>query len=204
MISYIAFEGIEGAGKSTVINAVDRYLRDRGVVVTTVREPGATKVGEQIRSILLDQDIELDAWAEALLFAAARAHLVREVVQPAMDRGEVVLSDRSVFSSLAYQGGGRQLGVDRVRMVNAAGLAGIWPHRVVLLRVDANTGLARQDVADRIGSEGVAFQARVARTFDSLVESDPERFAVIDASQESDTVVQAVLVEIERWLWTPS
>ncbi len=204
MISYIAFEGIEGAGKSTVINAVDRYLRDRGVVVTTVREPGATRVGEQIRSILLDQDIELDAWAEALLFAAARAHLVREVVQPAMERGEIVLSDRSVFSSLAYQGGGRQLGVDRVRMVNAAGLAGIWPHRVVLLRVDAKTGLARQDIADRIGSEGIAFQARVAQTFDALVESDPERFAVIDANQKSDAVVQAVLVEIERWLWTPS
>ncbi|VAW00972.1 Thymidylate kinase, partial [hydrothermal vent metagenome] len=141
MISYIAFEGIEGAGKSTVISAVESYLVDRGIVVTTVREPGATKVGEQIRSILLDQDIELDAWAEALLFAAARAHLVRKVVQPALDRGEVVLSDRSVFSSLAYQGGGRRLGVDRVRMVNAAGLGGIWPHRVVLLRVDAKTGL---------------------------------------------------------------
>ena len=204
MISYIAFEGIEGAGKSTVINAVDRYLRDRGVVVTTVREPGATRVGEQIRSILLDQDIELDAWAESLLFAAARAHLVREVVQPAMERGAIVLSDRSVFSSLAYHGGCRQLGVDRVRMVNAAGLAGIWPHRVVLLRVDAKTGLARQDIADRIGSEGIAFQARVAQTFDALVESDPERFAVIDANQQSDAVVQAVLVEIERWLWTPS
>jgi dTMP kinase len=200
MISYIAFEGIEGAGKSTIINAVDRYLRDRGIVVTTVREPGATKVGEQIRSILLDQDIDLDPWAEALLFAAARAHLVREVVQPAMDRGEIVLSDRSVFSSLAYQGGGRQLGVDRVRMVNAAGLAGIWPHRVVLLRVDAEIGLGRQDIADRIGSEGIAFQTRVAQTFDSLVESDPERFAVIDASQPSNAVIEAVLVEIERWI----
>lgn len=200
MISYIAFEGIEGAGKSTVISAVESYLVDRGIVVTTVREPGATKVGEQIRSILLDQDIELDAWAEALLFAAARAHLVRKVVQPALDRGEVVLSDRSVFSSLAYQGGGRRLGVDRVRMVNAAGLGGIWPHRVVLLRVDAKTGLGRQHVADRIGSEGVEFQDRVAETFDSLVESDPERFAVIDASQTSDAVVQAVLREVQRWL----
>ncbi|NOX21774.1 MAG: dTMP kinase [Actinobacteria bacterium] len=200
MISYIAFEGIEGAGKSTAISAVESYLVDRGIVVTTVREPGATKVGEQIRSILLDQDIELDAWAEALLFAAARAHLVRKVVQPALDRGEVVLSDRSVFSSLAYQGGGRRLGVDRVRMVNAAGLGGIWPHRVVLLRVDAKTGLGRQHVADRIGSEGVEFQDRVAETFDSLVESDPERFAVIDASQTSDAVVQAVLREVQRWL----
>jgi len=200
MISYIAFEGIEGAGKSTAISAVESYLVDRGIVVTTVREPGATKVGEQIRSILLDQDIELDAWAEALLFAAARAHLVRKVVQPALDRGEVVLSDRSVFSSLAYQGGGRRLGVDRVRMVNAAGLGGVWPHRVVLLRVDAKTGLGRQHVADRIGSEGVEFQDRVAETFDSLVESDPERFAVIDASQTSDAVVQAVLREVQRWL----
>lgn len=204
MISYIAFEGIEGAGKSTVMAAVEEVLHDRGVPVTTVREPGATRVGEQIREILLDLGSTIDPWAEAMLFAAARAHLVRDIVQPALDRGEIVLSDRSVFSSLAYQGGGRDLGIEQVRMVNAAALGGIWPDRVILLRVDPTTGIDRQDVVDRIGAEGIEFQTRVANAFDTLVAADPERFAVINASEPIASVVQASVREVERWLWTPS
>lgn len=204
MISYIAFEGIEGAGKSTVMAAVEEVLLGKGVPVTTVREPGATRVGEQIREILLDLGSTIDPWAEAMLFAAARAHLVRDIVQPALDRGEIVLSDRSVFSSLAYQGGGRDLGIEQVRMVNAAALGGIWPDRVILLRVDPTTGIDRQDVADRIGAEGIEFQTRVANAFDALVAADPERFAVINASEPIASVVQASVREVERWLWTPS
>ena len=111
-----------------------------------------------------------------------------------------VVSDRSVYSSLAYQGGGRQLGIDAVRSVNEPGLEGVWPQLVILLRVDAIAGLGRQRIADRIGREGVEFQQRVADAFDELAIAEPDRFAVIDAGRPLGDVVTAALREIgERW-----
>jgi dTMP kinase len=197
---YIAFEGIEGAGKSTVAEKVADQLRDGTNRVVTVREPGGTRTGERIRGVLLDTDGSPGPWAEALLFAAARAQLAEEVVGPALAAGDWVVSDRSVYSSLAYQGGGRQLGIDAVRSVNEPGLAGVWPQLVILLRVDAIAGLGRQRIADRIGREGVEFQQRVADAFDELAIAEPDRFAVIDAGRPLGNVVTAALREIgERW-----
>lgn len=197
---YIAFEGIEGAGKSTVAEEVADKLRDGSNRVVTVREPGGTRTGERIRGVLLDADGTPGPWAEALLFAAARAQLAEEVVGPALAAGDWVVSDRSVYSSLAYQGGGRQLGIDAVRSVNEPGLAGVWPQLVILLRVDAVAGLERQRIADRIGREGVEFQQRVADAFDELAIAEPHRFAVIDAGRPLGDVVTAALREIgERW-----
>jgi dTMP kinase len=197
---YIAFEGIEGAGKSTVAEKVAEQLRDDANQVVTVREPGGTRTGERIRGVLLDADGTPGHWAEALLFAAARAQLAEEVVGPALAAGNWVVSDRSVYSSLAYQGGGRQLGIDAVRSVNEPGLAGVWPQLVILLRVDAIAGLGRQRIADRIGREGVEFQQRVADAFDELAIAEPDRFAVIDAGRPLGDVVTAALREIgERW-----
>ncbi len=197
---YIAFEGIEGAGKSTVAEKVADQLRDGTNRVVTVREPGGTRTGERIRGVLLDTDGSPGPWAEALLFAAARAQLAEEVVGPALAAGNWVVSDRSVYSSLAYQGGGRQLGIDAVRSVNEPGLAGVWPQLVILLRVDAIAGLGRQRIADRIGREGVVFQQRVADAFDELAIAEPDRFAVIDAGRPLGDVVTAALREIgERW-----
>lgn len=197
---YIAFEGIEGAGKSTVAEKVADELRDGTNRVVTVREPGGTRTGERIRGVLLDTDGSPGPWAEALLFAAARAQLAEEVVGPALAAGDWVVSDRSVYSSLAYQGGGRQLGIDAVRSVNEPGLAGVWPQLVILLRVDAIAGLGRQRIADRIGREGVEFQQRVADAFDELAIAEPDRFAVIDAGRPLGNVVTAALREIgERW-----
>jgi dTMP kinase len=195
---YIAFEGIEGAGKSTVAQHVRERLEVDGHRVVQVREPGGTAVGERIRAILLGNDLAPEPWTEALLFAAARAQLATEIVGPALDDGFWVLSDRSVYSSLAYQGAGRGLGIDSVRAVNEPGLLGVWPCLVVLLVVDPRWGLARQAVGDRIGDEGIEFQQAVADGFETLASSEPDRFVTIDAEAALDDVVDAAYRAIRR------
>jgi dTMP kinase len=197
---YVAFEGIDGAGKTTVARLVaDRFTAD-GDVVVFVREPGGTPVGEEIRRVLLDRSGTMAAWPEAMLFAAQRAQLAVDVIEPALAEGRVVVSDRSVYSSLAYQGGARRLGIETVRAVNAAGLGECWPNQVVLLRLDAETGLAREDEADRISVAGVTFQQRVAEAYDELLAAEPERFIVVDAAQPLDEVVESAVEQIRsRW-----
>lgn len=189
---YVALEGIEGAGKSTVAERLAAMISAGGTEVVRVREPGGTTPGERIRSVLLDHGPDMAHWTEALLFAAARAELASRVVGPALNRGAWVVSDRSVYSSLAYQGGGRGLGIDEVRAVNEPGLRGVWPALVVLLRIDPADGLRRQEVPDRIGAEGVEFQATVAGAFDEVARREPELFVVVDASAPLDEVVAAV------------
>jgi dTMP kinase len=197
---YVALEGIEGTGKSTIASRLAGYLDGRGLDVLRVREPGGTATGERIRHILLDRGGSVAPWSEALLFAAARAQLAADVVGPALRSGKWVVSDRSVYSSLAYQGGGRGLGVAEVRAVNAPGLGDVWPELIVLLRLDAATGLARQHDADRIGGEGVDFQTRVGETFDQLAAAEPDRFCVVDASADLATVWDVVRERVEmRW-----
>ncbi len=197
---YIALEGIEGTGKSTIAVRLAAHLQQRGIDVLRVREPGGTATGERIRHVLLDPDGTVSPWSEALLFAAARAQLAYELVGPALRAGRWVVSDRSVYSSLAYQGGGRGLGVDAVRAVNAPGLGDVWPEMVLLLRLDAATGLARQNDPDRIGSEGVAFQNAVAAAFDALAETEPHRFVVVDATADIDVVWAEIQDRVEeRW-----
>lgn len=197
---YIALEGIEGTGKSTIAARLATHLASRDVDVLRVREPGGTATGERIRHMLLDPGGSVAPWSEALLFAAARAQLAHELVGPALRAGRWVVSDRSVYSSLAYQGGGRRLGIAEVRAVNEPGLGEVWPEMVVLLRLDAATGLARQEDPDRIGGEGVRFQAAVAEAFDKLAAVEPNRFVVVDASRTVDAVFAGVLAHVEgRW-----
>ena len=199
-IRYVAFEGIDGAGKSTVAGGAAEAFRAAGQDVVVVREPGGTAVGESIRHVLLDRGGSMGPWAEAMLFAAQRAQLAVEVIAPALAAGRVVVGDRSVYSSLAYQGGARRLGIEEVRRVNAAGLQGIWPGLVVLLRVDAETGLAREDEADRISIEGARFQAAVGKAYDALAAAEPDRFIVLDARRPVSEVVDAAVKEvIARW-----
>ena len=198
---YIALEGIEGTGKSTIAVRLAEYLEKRGIDVLRVREPGGTTTGERIRHVLLDPGGSVAPWSEALLFAAARAQLARELVGPALESGRWVVSDRSVYSSLAYQGGGRGLGVTTVRSVNEPGLGEVWPEMVILLRLDPVTGLARQEDADRIGSEGVEFQAAVAQAFDDLAALEQDRFVVVDAAGDVETVWHTVIKHVEdRWV----
>jgi dTMP kinase len=200
MIRYLAVEGIDGAGKSSVARAVAASLTDAGHEVLIVREPGGTVTGEAIREILLDRSDPLEGWTEALLFAAARAQLAARVVAPALAEGRVVVSDRCVYSSLAYQGAGRGLGVAAVRAVNESGLQGVWPEKVVLLRVAADTGLARERRADRISREGIELQERVAEAYDHLAAAEPDRFIVVDASRPFAEVVAAAVSAVEA-LW---
>lgn len=191
-LRYIAFEGVEGAGKSTVVRALAARLRADGHEVIEVREPGGTELGDAIRGLLLDGDRPMAPWAEAALFAAARAQLAAEVVRPALARGAWVLSDRTVYSSLAYQGGARDLGLETVRTLNALALDGTWPELVVWLDVAPSVGLDRQENGDRIGSEDLAFHERVASTFALLAETEPERVVRVDASGDVDLVVDTI------------
>ncbi|MGH8873646.1 MAG: dTMP kinase [Acidimicrobiia bacterium] len=197
---YLALEGVEGAGKSTVADLLAEELRQSGREVTLVREPGATRLGEGIRRLLLHSEGEMAPWAEALLFAAQRAQLAVEVVGPALASGRWVVSDRCYYSSLAYQGGGRGLGVEEVRMVNEAGLGDVLPDLVVVLDIDVEQGLARQVIADRIGGEGLAFQRLVADTYRRLAANEPARLGLVDASAPVETVVKRVRTMVEERL----
>ncbi len=197
---YIALEGIEGTGKSTIAARLTHHLEGLGHDVLRVREPGGTATGERVRRVLLDPDGSVSPWSEAMLFSAARAQLAHELVGPALRAGSWVVTDRSVYSSLAYQGAGRGLGVAAVRAVNEPGLGEVWPELVILLRLDAETGLARQEDPDRIGGEGVAFQATVADAFDELAVAEPDRFVLVDGSLAVDDVWDRVLAHVEgRW-----
>ena len=192
MTGYIAIEGVDGAGKSTVASAVTARLRSLGRAAELVREPGGTSLGEDIRHVLLHGDA-MTPWAEALLFAAQRAQLAATVIAPALAEGTMVVTDRSYYSSLAYQGGGRGLGVEKVRAVNEAGLAGVVPDVVVVLWLDPDTALARQAAVDRIGGEGREFQRTVAETYRLLAAEDPDRVHLLDAARPLDDVVDDIV-----------
>ena len=198
MSRYVALEGIDGAGKTSVGTALALLLEKAGHEVVRVREPGGTAVGEGLRRILLDGP-SVTPWAEVLMFAAARAQLVTEVIRPALDRGAWVLSDRSVYSSLAYQGAGRGLGMDRVRRINRPGLAGTWPELVVMLAVSPREGLARQARPDRIGSQGLPFLEAVAGGFARLASEGQDRFVVVDAGRPIEHVVADAWDALEAW-----
>ena len=179
----IAFEGVEGSGKSTQLDLLRQAPvgRPREVVVT--REPGGTAAGERVRALLLDPEVELDPRAEALLFAAARAELVAEVIRPALERGAVVLCDRYLDSSLAYQGGARGIGRGPVEEVNRFATGGLLPDLVVLLDLDPAEGLGRRGRGrDRIEAQDLGFHRRVRQAFRDLAAADLGRFAVVDAA----------------------
>lgn len=193
---YLAVEGVDGAGKTTVARALVAVLETRGEDVLLVREPGGTPTGEAIRRILLHSDDLVAAWTEAMLFAASRAQLAAEVIGPALRAGKVVVSDRTVYSSLAYQGGARGLGIEKVRRVNEAGLQGVWPDHVLLLQVDAAAALDREDAADRISVEGVALQRKVSEAYAQIAAAEPGRFTVIDASRPIEEVISDAIAAV--------
>jgi dTMP kinase len=200
--SFIAFEGVEGAGKGTQIAMVEQYLREAGMPVLVTREPGGTRAGELIRTMLLDPATgTLDARAEAMLFAAARAQTVASVIRPALAEGKIVICDRYVDSSLAYQGAGRGLGEADVLSLNVWGTQGLFPDLVILLHVEPELGLARStEEPDRMEREGQAFLAKVADGYLRIAEEHPERFVVIDAAREPSEVFDDVRAAIEKAL----
>ena len=205
---FITLEGIDRSGKSTQVERLCSSLCAQGLPVgvlqgspgavragTWLREPGGTPTGEAVREILLHRRHDVAPWAEALLYAAARAQLVRDVVAPSLEAGLVVVLDRYVDSSLAYQGHARGLGVDDVFDLNLRATAGLLPDLTVLLRVDAGRA-ARRDGGppDRLEAEGLVFQTAVATGYEALARRWPERIKVVDGEREPG----AVAADIER------
>ena len=186
----ISVEGLDGAGKTTLIAGLAPALG-----ATALREPGGVELSERIRTLVADPELAVDARAEALLYAAARAQLVAERLRPLLADGGTVVLDRYVDSSLAYQGGGRELGVEAIRELNVFGTGGLIPDRTLLLRIDPERGLARiaDRGADRLELAGGEFFARVAHTYDALAAAEPDRFVVLDATEPPDTVLAAAL-----------
>ncbi|MBX6357230.1 MAG: dTMP kinase, partial [Micromonosporaceae bacterium] len=215
---FVVFEGGDGAGKSTQVALLAAKLRGSGREVVVTREPGATKLGEQIRALLLDSaDETLTPRAEALLYAADRAHHVATVVRPALARGAVVISDRYVDSSLAYQGAGRTLPMDEVSWLSTWATAGLKPDLVVLLDVDPAVGLQRARRrgcespaspsfeptplgTDRLERESLEFHERVRYAFLDLAANDPSRYLVLDASRPVDELAAEVADRVEETL----
>jgi dTMP kinase len=187
----ITVEGIDGAGKTTLAGALAAALPAQ-----LLREPGGVELSERIRAIVKDDALAIDARAEALLYAAARAQLVAERLEPLLAAGTDVLLDRFTDSSLAYQGGARGLGFDAVAQLNAFATRGLAPDRTLLLRIAPAAALARLTArggADRLENEGLAFAAATAAAYDELAAAEPERFVVIDAAQPPDAVLRDAL-----------
>jgi dTMP kinase len=194
----ITVEGLDGAGKTTLVAGLSAALEERGDRVVVLREPGGVEVSERIRELLKDPELTIDPRAEALLYAAARAQLVAMELRPLLDAGTTVVLDRFVDSSLAYQGAGRGLGIEEIRALNAFGTGGLEPDRTLLLRIDPGAGLARisDRPADRLEQEDVAFFAAIAAAYDALAAAEPERIAVIDAAQSPDAVLADALAAL--------
>jgi dTMP kinase len=199
---FIAFEGVEGAGKGTQLSRAEEYLRDQGHDVLVTREPGGTDTGEKIRQVLLDPSTgKLDPRAEALLFAASRAQTVSHVIRPGLAEGKVVISDRYVDSSLAYQGWARGLGEADVLSLNVWATQGLFPDLVILLHVEPERGLLRSTASpDRMELEGQDFHAKVSDAYLRIAEEHPERFVVVDAEVGPDEVFAQVREALDKAL----
>lgn len=197
----IAFEGIEGCGKSTQIERVAAWLQGRiRCPVLVTREPGGTPLGSQLRQLLLHSPGPVDPRAELLLYAADRAQHVDQVIKPALDQGYWVLCDRFTDSTLAYQGYGRGLGLALIRQLNTIATAGLVPDLTIWLRLDAATGLARakqRSQGDRIEQAELAFHQRVQAGFEAIAQQYPEGRLVVDASMDADTITSAICAALQ-------
>jgi dTMP kinase len=196
----ITIEGIDGAGKTTLAEALETELSRRGHDVRLLREPGGVAAAERVRELVKDPALQIGARAEALLYAAARAQLVEEAIDPLLERGTWVLLDRFIDSSLAYQGAGRSLGIDAVRAINEFGTGGRRPDRTLLLVVDPQTGRersrVRSEAIDRLEAEDDDFFERIASAYLELAAEDEQRIRKIDADQPPERVFAAALAEL--------
>jgi dTMP kinase len=193
----ITIEGIDGAGKSTLARSLTEVLAARGEPVELIREPGGVEVSERIRALLIDPEMPVSPRAEALLYAAARAQLVEQRLEPRLTAGAVLILDRFVDSSLAYQGAGRGLGVEQIGLVNRFATGPLDPDRTLLLDVPAAVGRARiHDPPDRLEREGTEFFETIARAYRELAREQPLRIRRIDARLSPEEVLRAALAAL--------
>lgn len=192
---FVTIEGIDRSGKTTQARMLCEALGDEALAV---REPGGTAVGERVRELLKDPAVEIGPRAEALLFAAARAELVARVIRPALEAGRVVVSDRFLDSSLAYQGGARGLGVEEVARINEWATGGLVPDLTILLAIDPRAAAERAGERDRFEDEGSALQEAVLATYERLAAAAPERWRHVDAARAPEAVHSDVLAAVEE------
>jgi len=191
---FISLEGIDGSGKSTQAKLLAEAL---GAETLLIREPGGTEAAERIRELLADPSFELDTFAELLLFSAARADLVSRVIRPALEAGRTVVADRFADSSVAYQGGARELGTSHVLSLTDTVIDGLWPDLTLLLRVDPEVGLGRADGEDRFESEGLELQRAVAEAYDEIAQIASDRVVVVDAAGTVEEVHARVMKTVQ-------
>ncbi|WP_168625698.1 dTMP kinase [Cryobacterium sp. BB307] len=201
---FITFEGGDGSGKSTQAELLTSWLTDAGHTVVRTREPGGTDLGDELREIVLHRRGDIAPRAEALIYAADRAHHIATKVRPAIDRGEVVIQDRYFDSSVAYQGVGRGLGADDVRRISLWAVEDLLPDLTILLDLDESVGRGRLDGArtryDRLEAEEQTFHATVRSAYLELAAAEPERFLVLDASGDIDSLAAAIRTRVEALL----
>ena len=199
MAPFITFEGGEGSGKSTQARALYRRLVGLNIPVLLTHEPGGTPLGRSLRRWLKNKG-HMDAATELLLFNASRAHLIAEVIRPALDQGTVVICDRFAESTVAYQGYGRQLDLDLVRAVNNAATQGLKPDLIVFLDISVERGLARKGPRDRFEREDIAFHERVRAGYLEMAAADPQRWLVVDGRLPRTDIQRTVWQRVERLL----
>lgn len=198
---FITFEGIEGAGKSVQVGLLSSRLREEGQNIVVVREPGGTRIGEEIRAITHNREnVELTGVAEGYLMAAARAQLVREIIRPALIEGKIVIADRFFDSSLAYQGFGRQIGEEEIFRLNQLALDSVFPNLTILLDVSADAGFVRRNgtgKTDRLDLQQKDFYERVYQGYKKLAEKYKERYFVVDSSKPINGVAEMIWKKVK-------
>lgn len=201
---FLSMEGPDGCGKTTQANLLEQSLRQLGFDLVRTREPGGCPISEKIRQIILDtENAEMCGTCEALLYAASRAQHVHQVIRPAVEAGKVVLSDRFVDSSVAYQGGGRAMGVDMIRQINEPAVDGMLPDATVYLAIDHTTAMNRRLSAsrpDRLEMESGAFHGRVQAAYEELINRDRQRFIVVSGDQPVEEIARQVLRQVLKRL----
>jgi len=189
----ITVEGIDGSGKTTLVQGLMESLKEQGLNCHLLREPGGVQLSEKLRDIVKDNSLTIGPRAEALIYAAARAQLIEEKLRPLLAEGQLVLLDRFVDSSLAYQGGGRNLGIKQIKELNDFATSGLTPDLTLLLKIDPKLAIERQSkrggTSDRLEAEGLEFLTKIATVYDQLAAKEPERFYVIDASEDISQIL---------------